>query len=153
MAIDMLIGSDYYWDLTTGETIRGEGGPIAIHTKLGWVLSGLVDSQEEITESACLITTHSLQVDCLPESEKQDAQLRSFLELESLGIQSSDSSVYEEFNGTIQFKNGRYEVFLPGRNSQMLLSSNYQVCQKRFQGLMRHLRQDENLLREYGSIY
>ena len=33
MAIDMLIGSDYYWDLTTGETIRGEGGPVAIHTK------------------------------------------------------------------------------------------------------------------------
>ena len=101
MAIDMLIDSDYYWDLTTGETIHGEGGPIAIHTKLGWVLSSPVDSQEEITESACLITTHSLQVDCLPESEKQDAQLRSFWELESLGIQSSDSSVYEEFNGTI----------------------------------------------------
>ena len=103
MAIDMLIGYDYYWDLTTGETIRGKGcHPIAIHTKLGWVLSGPVDSQEEITESACLITTHSLQVDCLPESEKLDAQLRSFWELESLGIQSSDSSVYEEFNSTIQ---------------------------------------------------
>ena len=47
MAIDMLIGYDYYWDLTTGETIRGKGcRPIAIHTKLGWVLSGPVDSQE-----------------------------------------------------------------------------------------------------------
>ena len=129
MAIDMLIGSDYYWDLTTGETIRGEGGPVAIHTKLGCVLSGPVDSQEETTESACLITTHS---DCLPESEKLDAQLRSFWELETLGIQSSDSSVYEEFNSTIQFKNGRYEVFLPWRDSQMLLSSNYQICRSDF---------------------
>ena len=133
MAIDMLISSDYYWDLITGETIRREGGPVAIHTKLGWVLSGPVDSQEETTELACLITTHSLRVDCLPESEKLDAQLRSFWELESLGIQSSDSSVYEEFNSTIQFKNGRYEVFLPWRDSQMLLSSNYQICQKRLQ--------------------
>ena len=45
MAIDMLIGSDYYWELTTGKIIRGESGPVAIHTRLGWVLSGPADSQ------------------------------------------------------------------------------------------------------------
>ena len=38
--IDILIGSEYYWKLVTGEVIRGDGGPTAVHTKLGWVLSG-----------------------------------------------------------------------------------------------------------------
>ena len=33
----MLIGSDFYWDFVTGETIRGQGGSVAINTKLGWV--------------------------------------------------------------------------------------------------------------------
>ena len=40
--IDMLVGSDFYWQLTIGEMIQGDHGPVAINTKLGWVLSGLV---------------------------------------------------------------------------------------------------------------
>ena len=86
MAIDMLIGSDYYWELATGKTIRGEGGPVAIHTKLGWVLSGPVESQEDASEAVSLVTTHSLRVDCVPDTEKLDLQLRSFWELESFGV-------------------------------------------------------------------
>ena len=38
--VDVLIGSDYYWELVTGSVCRSERGPTAIHTKLGWVLSG-----------------------------------------------------------------------------------------------------------------
>lgn len=37
MQVDILIGSDYYWQLVTGTIRRGGGGPIAVHTKLGWV--------------------------------------------------------------------------------------------------------------------
>ena len=40
LEVDVLIGSDYYWDLATGEVRRGESGPVAINTRLGWVLSG-----------------------------------------------------------------------------------------------------------------
>ena len=32
MNIDLLIGADHYWNLTTGKTIRRESGPVAIHT-------------------------------------------------------------------------------------------------------------------------
>lgn len=32
---DILIGSNYYWDITTGETIRGNSGPVAVYTHLG----------------------------------------------------------------------------------------------------------------------
>ena len=35
--VDLLIGSDYYWQLTTGEVRRGNDGPVAVGTKLGWV--------------------------------------------------------------------------------------------------------------------
>ena len=38
--VDLLIGSDYYWELATGRVSRGEDGPVAVETKLGWVLSG-----------------------------------------------------------------------------------------------------------------
>ena len=45
MEVDLLIGSDYYWSFVTGETRRGDGGPVAVRTKLGWVLSGMVPGQ------------------------------------------------------------------------------------------------------------
>ena len=34
--IDVLIGSDYYWNIVTGDTIVGNHGPVAISSKLGW---------------------------------------------------------------------------------------------------------------------
>ena len=37
-SIDILIGSDHYWDFVTGETIRGEFGPTAVRSKLGSLL-------------------------------------------------------------------------------------------------------------------
>jgi len=40
LEVDLLIGSDFYWEFVTGETIRGEIGPVAINTTLGWVLEG-----------------------------------------------------------------------------------------------------------------
>ena len=42
LQIDAPIGSDHYWKLVTGKVIQAEGGPTAIHTHLGWVLSGPV---------------------------------------------------------------------------------------------------------------
>ena len=37
---DVLIGSDYYWDVVIGDIIRGNGGPVAIHSRFGWLVSG-----------------------------------------------------------------------------------------------------------------
>ena len=52
MEINIHIGSDYYyWELATGEVFRGNSGPIAIYTRLGWVLSGSTKSFES-TETA-----------------------------------------------------------------------------------------------------
>jgi hypothetical protein len=41
LEVDVLIGSDWYWNLATGRIIRGRSGPIAIHTKIGWVIKKL----------------------------------------------------------------------------------------------------------------
>jgi len=46
LEVDMLIGSDYYWSFATGRVLRGRIGPTAIHTRLGWVLSGPLQGME-----------------------------------------------------------------------------------------------------------
>ena len=58
--VDLLTGSDYYWDLVTRNICRGDGGLTAIHTKLGWVLSGPVSAQGSVRYATNLTTTHML---------------------------------------------------------------------------------------------
>ena len=38
--IDVLIGSDYYWDIITGEVARGDDKLVAVSSKSGWLVSG-----------------------------------------------------------------------------------------------------------------
>ena len=47
-AIDILIGFDYYWALVAGEVLKTDGGPIAISSKLGWLLSGLIQGSHKL---------------------------------------------------------------------------------------------------------
>ena len=39
---DILLGSDQYWSITTGEIVKIRNGPTALDTQLGWVLLGPV---------------------------------------------------------------------------------------------------------------
>ena len=59
--IDLLIGADYYWSLVTGEVVRGHScsGPVALSTKIGYVLSGPVQATSYANDSTVnLSETH-----------------------------------------------------------------------------------------------
>ena len=46
LEVDLLIGSDVYWDIVTGKIVRGRDGLVAVNTRLGWVLSGPVQTTD-----------------------------------------------------------------------------------------------------------
>ena len=123
MEVDFLIGCDYYWRFTTGERRRADDGPVALYTKFGWVLSGMLSAEEERPSAHNLITTHVLRIDARPSTQDalEEIILQSFWKLESMGVESKTESVLEEFTQTVQFKNGRYEISLPRK-------SFYQCC-------------------------
>ena len=153
LEVDILIGSDQYWSLITGETRRGENGPVGVQTKLGWVLSGSVDLPTE-DQARTTLVTHTLHIACVPLQDVQvlDDCLKSFWDLESFGITGPERSVLDDFQDKIHFTGGRYEVSLPWKDSHSLLPTNYQLSLQRLWGLLRRLRQDQNVLREYDSI-
>ena len=153
LPVDMLIGCDYYWDLVTGSICRSEGGPTAIHTKLGWVLSGPTLSSNLAMRSATTCsTTHLLRVDCQTlESTQLEQQLRSFWELESLGIHEEEKTLYDDFASDIMFQDGRYKVFLPWKEFHEPLPDNYLLSVKRLRGLLNRLRHDPTMMREYDK--
>ena len=81
-----------------------------------------------------------------------DDRLRSFWELESLGIQSPDKSVSEEFSNSICFSGGRYEVSLPWKDFHDPLPDNYQLGLRRLRGLLHRLQQNATLLHDSDAI-
>ena len=62
-AIDLLIGADYYWSLVTGNICKGDGGPTAIQTRLGWVISGSSIPDESNQFITNLSVTHVLHIE------------------------------------------------------------------------------------------
>ena len=97
LQIDALIGSDHYWQLVTGRVMRGGSGPTAIHTQLGWVLSGPVGETSDPSNCACLPSSYSFHIShSSGSSVSLDNSLKAFWELESLGIKQDEPSVFEE---------------------------------------------------------
>ena len=135
--VGILIGADLYWSMVTGRTRQGNG-PTAIETKLGWVLSG------PATGLSCESTSMSLLT--------LDDTLKKFWDLETIGIKTEESSVYEEFMQNIVFRDGRYCVHLPWKGYHPPLPDNFNLCQTRLFGLIRRLRQSPHILREYDNI-
>ena len=86
-------------------------------------------------------------------NKQLDTTLQSFWELESLGIQSPNNDpVSNQFTSTIQMKEGRYEVSLPWREYHEPLPDNYNLSRRRLHGLVRRLKQEPTILREYDAI-
>ena len=151
LPVDILIGCDQYWELVTGGIRRSEKGPTAIHTKLGWVLSGPTSTRHTVS---CMVTTHLLRVDSQPsgtETTPLDEQLRAFWELESLGIIEEEKTLYDEFTSTVRFEEGRYKVPLPWKEFHETLGDNYQLCERRLRGLLKRLRHEPEVLKLYNS--
>ena len=109
MEIDILIGSDLYWELVTGRVIWSTSGRTAIETRVGLVLSKQIEELETMVNFT-LSSTHALRIDCYPLDQTLDDQLKQFWELEALGISTDEPSIYEKFIQQIKFTGGRYQV-------------------------------------------
>ena len=152
--VDILVGLDQYWKLVTGEVVHCLNGPTAVYTRLGWVLSGPVQGSPSGTSSVNLITTHSLWVDAYQQQTESalEGQLKMFWDLESLGIRRDEPSVYDEFQRGIVYKHPRYEVSLPWRETHPALHDHYKLALRRLNGLLKRLKQNPEVLRQYDSV-
>ena len=98
LEIDLLVGADYSGELTTGEICQVDGCPIAIGTKLGWVVSGAVPASDQQRAAVSIVASHVMKVESIPQQAEQlDTVLKSFWELESLGIKNQVETILESF--------------------------------------------------------
>ena len=156
--MDILIGADQYWNIANGEVKRGESGPVAMNTRFGFNLPGPVENAPRSeTRSVSLAATNVLRIDTRRDEMdihemELDEKLRTFWELESIGITQEENSVLETFKEAVTFKNQRYEVGLPWKEAHDPLPDNRSLGQRRLQSLLERLNQKPKQLEEYDHV-
>ena len=152
---EVLIGSNFYWHFMSGQCRRGEGGPIALESCLGWILSGPVyDCPASASTEVNLTDTHVLTLASNERGEERllEQQVANFWNLESIGISKDELSLYETFQDEIEFINGRYQVGLPWKQDHPVLPDNYALCKRRLQSTLAKLKANPPLMNDYRQI-
>jgi hypothetical protein len=96
--IDILVGADYYWSIVNNEIVRGPG-PTAVHTKLGYLISGPSNLQGDVS----VFTTTCLKV--MVDTHDDTTKLANYWDLETIEIHDDVTAV----NKKCQFEQFRDE--------------------------------------------
>ena len=115
--IDLLIGSDYFWNILGTEKVILPSGLYLVSSKIGYILTGKYTDPGHVEQnvSTCFVTS---QVNCLvssvnlfssESSATQNSIIENFWRLETIGINDSpdvtdDDVALERFNNSICFQ-------------------------------------------------
>ena len=154
--IDMLLGADIYWQIVTGRTVRGKGGPVAIETRLGWVLSGPTQaapcSARTTTSLFLSAASAPIPATCRDPDDALLDEVKRFWDLEAIGITSNEHTVHEAFKQSITHDGERYTVHLPWREMHPALPDGYHLSKKRLESTFRKLKKSPEILKEYDAV-
>lgn len=167
--VEMLIGNDYYFDLLLTRKIELRPGLYLFQSRLGWIISGRyqIESDDSLRQPALIVntmgippkgvkpTTHMLSSVDAPLFTQPN--LEQFWDLESLGIKESpttldDDQAIAQFNKTVMFKEGRYLVTWPWKETSPDLPQNYQLAVGRLKSMSQKLSRSPELLEQYNKI-
>ncbi|UYV70987.1 hypothetical protein LAZ67_8001338 [Cordylochernes scorpioides] len=147
--IDMILGADIYTELMLNGSISlGEGLPMAINTRLGWVLLGKLMGTSESNTEVC-----NLSLQSEPELE---FVMKRFWETES--VPSPDLCTQDEdcerlfSNNHSRDSHGRYWVKLPFRQHRPLLGESREKALRRFLSLEGKLCKNVKLYDQYRGF-
>ena len=156
LPVSILIGADYYWSLVEGTLVRGAPWePVALATKLGFVLSGptVVMCDDVHANTVNLTATHVLKVESsVTNHDDLTSELKKFWDYESFGIHDNNATLYAKFVNEVEFVEGRYQVRLPFKEDHDLLPDNFALCKSRLVSLLRRLSVKPDVSRQYNDV-
>ena len=163
--VDLLVGSDYFWDIIGGDRITLPSGMYMLPSKLGYIVTGRCPEIDPVQRSN--LCTLFVAVNLNQESDlgiycsvnvsmTKNPTLENFWSLETIGIKDpigaeSDDDVLTRFGESIKFENDRYEVTWPWKADDISLPDNYQVAVDRMKSVVRRLQTDAKLLHRYDD--
>ena len=140
VAIDLLIGSDFFWDIVGGNKVMLPSGMFILPSKFGYIITGRCPDTREresgVDSKLCTLFV-STEVSpvvsqlCLQYSVTSptivNPQLEDLWCLENIGISDppfgdSDDEALQKFNETVKFDDGRYQVTWPWKFSYQIIN-------------------------------
>ena len=133
-AIDVLLGADYFYEIVTGNIRKGSAGPVAISSKLGWLISGPIDvAPEDLQTISNCVSCKVIGQHLVNESTKEQAEqllqavdnenelietLKQFWKTESVGIEKENERNEENQRKELDtaFTGKNYQVSLPWKD-------------------------------------
>ena len=161
LEIDVMLGADYYWTVVRNHVVRGKlHGPVAIRTRLGYVLSGPVNVACSDLCPSSVNMSHVMKTECQVVTEDFNAndaslreQLAKFWDYDTLGVKGKEEDFCEEYLTKVRFNGDRYEVSLPFKKEHPIIPDNYSLAQNRLVSLLKRLKSSEaKLLNQYDNV-
>ena len=156
LTVDILIVADYYQSLVEGNVVTGAPWePVAITTKLGYVLSGLtmVKIDDENVNLVNLAATHVVKVESTVfQHDPLTSELKRFWDYEFLRIQDHGLTLYDKFVNEVEFVKGRYQVRLPFKGDHELLPDNLALCKSRLASLLKRISINPEIASHYDDV-
>lgn len=154
--IDLLIGADLFWELINEGKMRLKNGPYLQNTKLGWIVSGLIQSftQKPVKHVSCNLT-HSSESDTC----SLDQLLRKFWEIEELPMSTNKLCSDEELaceehfiKTTKRLADGRFSVRIPLKHLPEKLGDTRNQAERRFYALEKKLQRNPTYKKLYSDF-
>ena len=149
--IGLLIGSDVPQAMQPKEVRESKnGGPFAMRTVLGWMLSGPLGRKETKLPTSNLIDT----------TANLSKQFEDFCNLEfndssyepKMSMSQNDQRALNIMEGTLKLSNGHYGIGLPWQNNPPHLENNRSHAENRLQMLKKRLKKDAILREKYTDF-
>ena len=149
--IGLLIGSNVPQAMQPKEVRESKnGGPFAMRTVLGWMLSGPLGRKETKVPTSNLIDT----------TANLSKQFEDFCNLEfndssyepKMSMSQNDQRALNIMESTVKISNGHYEIGLPWKNHPPHLENNRPQAETRLQLLKKRLQKDAILHEKYTDF-
>ncbi|XP_049284669.1 uncharacterized protein LOC125764449 [Anopheles funestus] len=145
--VDVVIGSDAYWELHTGKKrLLVKGGPWLVETPFGWTVAGNTSHNLGSTQVSCNSTTSYKSLDAL---------LQRFWEnecnLDGPALSLEEDACEKHYVATTtRDDHGRYIVCLPRNPSaDVVLGSSKEIADRRLLGVERRLSNNPEMEAKY----
>ncbi|XP_075535171.1 uncharacterized protein LOC142570707 [Dermacentor variabilis] len=128
---------------------------MAVETVFGWTLQGHVGTRK--STGVCSSAAGVMRIGVSEQIYKKiSAQLKSFWELEHIGMKEHEPVRHEDaalqhYKKTVNFENGRYKVSFPWNSMVYELGDNYECAARRLKAQTKHLLEGDSLIREYDA--
>ena len=153
--IDILLGSDYFWDIIGEGRQTLPSGLTMVQTKLGFVLSGRYQDRDADSRQhalhVCYVSTMTQQSTltaldslCTSFTPLQTPDIADFWQLEHIGIKdppavNDNDQAMSAFSSSVSLQEGRYEVAWPWKDSSPTIQDNFPLAYGRMKSLARRL--------------